>query len=37
MIFLAGGVFAFFIPYVTLWGIRELIGKALGGKSHGGA
>jgi len=36
MIILAGGVFIFFIPYVTLWGIRELIGKALGGKSHGG-
>lgn len=35
MVILAGGVFAIFIPYVTLWGFRELIGLFNGGKNHG--
>jgi len=35
MVILAGGVFAIFIPYVTLWGFRELVGLFKGGKAHG--
>jgi hypothetical protein len=36
MVILAGGVFAIFIPYVTLWGLREFIGLFVGrGHSHG--
>ncbi|MEA3274321.1 MAG: hypothetical protein U9Q81_03315 [Pseudomonadota bacterium] len=35
MVILAGGVFAIFIPYVTLWGLRELVGIVKGGKGHG--
>jgi len=35
MVILAGGVFVFFIPYVTLWAIRELIDKLRGGVGHG--
>lgn len=35
MIILAGGVFIIFIPYVTLWGIRELVGLFSGKHSHG--
>jgi len=31
MLILAGGVFAFFLPYVGLWSLRELIGKATKG------
>lgn len=32
MILLAGGVFLFFIPYIGLWGLRELIGLLGGNK-----
>ncbi|MCW8964343.1 MAG: hypothetical protein OQL16_11155 [Gammaproteobacteria bacterium] len=36
MVILAVGVFAVFIPYVTLWGLRELIGMFTGQRqSHG--
>jgi hypothetical protein len=40
MVILAGGVFAIFLPYVTLWGVRELAGLARrknagGGPHHG--
>lgn len=37
MVILAGGVFAIFIPYVTLWGLRELVGllRGEGRHSHG--
>ena len=35
MVILAGGVFAIFIPYVTLWGLRELVGVARGEEHHG--
>ena len=28
MVILAGGVFGFFIPYVAVWGIRDLVAKA---------
>jgi len=28
MLFLAGGVFIFFIPYVSLWGIRDFLAVA---------
>lgn len=34
MVILAGGVFVIFIPYVTLWGIRELIALLARGKHH---
>ncbi|MCU7918364.1 MAG: hypothetical protein KZQ95_08385 [Candidatus Thiodiazotropha sp. (ex Epidulcina cf. delphinae)] len=35
MVILAGGVFAIFIPYVSLWALRELIGLLSGRKySH---
>jgi cytochrome b subunit of formate dehydrogenase len=33
MLILAGGVFAFFIPYVGVWGLRELFDK-IKGKLH---
>lgn len=35
MLILAGGVFAVFIPYSALWGIRELVAKFSGRASHG--
>ena len=35
MMILAVGVFAIFIPYVLLWGLRELIGLFGGRHSHG--
>ncbi|GAB6051825.1 hypothetical protein JCM17960_06450 [Magnetospira thiophila] len=35
MVLLAGGVFAFFIPYVALWGLRELLDKLRGRAGHG--
>ncbi len=35
MLILAGGVFAIFIPYTALWGVRELVGKFTGGRSDG--
>jgi hypothetical protein len=35
MLILAGGVFAIFMPYTALWGVRELVGKFTGGSSHG--
>lgn len=36
MVILAGGVFVIFIPYVTLWGIREAIELfSKGGADHG--
>lgn len=35
MVILAGGVFVVFIPYVTLWGLRELVGVFRGEKQHG--
>ena len=35
MVILAVGVFALFIPYVLLWGLRELIGLFEGRHSHG--
>ena len=35
MVILAGGVFLVFIPYVTLWGVRELVELFKGGKGHG--
>lgn len=35
MVILAGGVFIFFIPYVALWGLRELVGMFRGGARHG--
>lgn len=35
MVILAVGVFAVFIPYVVLWGLRELIGLFGGRRSHG--
>lgn len=34
MVILAGGVFVFFIPYVLLWGLRELVAKLSGGPRH---
>ncbi len=34
MVILAGGVFLIFVPYVTLWGIRELVGLFKGDKGH---
>ncbi len=34
MVILAGGVFLFFIPYVLIWGVRELIDKFRAGESH---
>ena len=34
MVILAGGVFVVFIPYVTLWGIRELIDLFARGTRH---
>jgi hypothetical protein len=34
MVILAGGVFAIFIPYVTLWGLRELVDLFKAGKDH---
>jgi hypothetical protein len=35
MMILAGGVFIIFIPYVTLWGFRELVGLLSRKQSHG--
>ncbi len=35
MVILAGGVFAVFIPYVTLWGLRELVALFTRRESHG--
>jgi len=35
MLILAGGIFAIFIPYTALWGLRELVGKLSGGARHG--
>lgn len=35
MVILAVGVFAIFIPYVILWGLRELLGLVGGKQSHG--
>ena len=35
MAILAVGVFAIFIPYVILWGLRELVGLFGGRRSHG--
>ena len=35
MVILAGGVFVIFIPYVTLWGLRELVGMFRREKGHG--
>jgi hypothetical protein len=35
MVILAGGVFVIFLPYVTLWGLRELVGLLNRGKGHG--
>jgi hypothetical protein len=35
MVILAGGVFVVFIPYVTLWGLRELVGLFSRKQSHG--
>ncbi|MCB1761038.1 MAG: cytochrome c3 family protein [Gammaproteobacteria bacterium] len=34
MVILAGGVFVIFIPYVVLWGVRELVDKLRGGPVH---
>lgn len=34
MLILAGGIFAIFIPYVVLWGLRELVGMVTGGPRH---
>lgn len=36
MVILAGGVFGFFIPYVAVWGIRELVGRLVKGGPHHG-
>lgn len=36
MLILAVGVFAIFIPYVVLWGLRELIGVFTGGRRNHG-
>lgn len=35
MVILAGGVFVIFLPYVTLWGVRELVALRNRGKRHG--
>lgn len=35
MVILAGGVFVVFIPFVTLWGLRELVGLFSRKQSHG--
>jgi len=35
MAILAVGVFALFIPYVILWGLRELVGLFGGRQTHG--
>ena len=35
MLILAGGVFLFFLPYVGLWGLRELVGMIRGGLRRG--
>ena len=34
MVILAGGIFAIFIPYTVLWGVRELLGKFFGRAGH---
>jgi len=36
MVILAVGVFAVFLPYVTLWGVRELIEMFGKGGGHNG-
>ena len=35
MIILAGGVFAFFIPFTVLWMVREYGAKLAGGPNNG--